>query len=914
MTPPSGSPIRGRREERKLLHSQVDLVRDGFSTALVLVGEAGIGKTRLLDHVAEQADGVQVTRVAGAEAETHLAFAALHRLLGPFLGRRDRLPAPQRTALDTAFGLVGGPPPDIFLIGLAALTILGEAAGEQPVLVLVDDAHWLDRESRAAIAFLGRRLDADAIGLFIGTRDDPGALASLQGLETLTLAGLADEDARELISSGARGRLDARVARRILDAGGGNPLALLEMTGALSDEQRAGGSVVPEPLPIGPRLESYFTGQILQMPRPTRTLLLLVAIAPADDQAVLWRAAERLGVDPLALDAAAGVLRPGRRPEIRHPLIRSAVYGSASAAERRAVHAALGEAVDGERNPDGRAWHRAESVLGLDDSVAEELEQASDRARGRGGYAAQAAFLARAADLTADPERRAERLLAAARPYLFIGDSASAADQLDQVAPDLARRDLQAERQRLQATVSWYAGGRVAVAPRILLDALNTFGPLDIRLTRDMLSEALAAGIMAGRHTQDVTLLEIATTARQAPPPPDRTLPDALLDAYAARIAGDFTQSVPLLRAAVEAQLTGDLSNRSRILAVGSGVAFDLWDDEGFGAVAARADAFNRGQGALHELHSVLYAVAAWKMINGRFSEAEAAHDEGSEIAAAVGLPPIGVEHRIALLAWQGREEETRAGFEYTRQIWVEQLGYAVVENHALNAMLILELSLGRYRDALPHAHQAFAADMPGEGNIMLADILEAAVRGGDPDLAEAAGARLSERAGACGTPWGLGLRARGQALLTDDAEPLFQESLDLLRRTSVRTDLARSHLLYGEWLRRAGRRTDARAQLRTAHEMFTTMGAAGFAERARTELQATGESVRRRATPSDANLTPREFQVAGLVSAGATNTEVATQLFVTASTVEFHLNKIFRKLGITSRRQLAQVMNPPGR
>ncbi|MFI5960019.1 AAA family ATPase [Cryptosporangium sp. NPDC051539] len=670
--------MQGRLEERQLLETFQAVVQDGRSGALVLVGEAGIGKTRLLDEFAAGARGVRLTRTAGSESETHLGFAGLQRLLRPFMDRLERLPGPQRTALATAFGLISGTAPDLFLVGLAALTLLADVATDLPLICLVDDAQWLDQESLAALAFLGRRLEADSIGLLVGVREEARTLTVLQGLRTHTIAGLNAEEAHALVASRAPGRLEPRVLERLVRETQGNPLALIEATAALSAEQRAGGAVLPRHLPIGRRLEAHFAGQAAQLPAGTRLLLLLVAAAPAEDQALLWRAADRLELAPTALDPAveAGILQGHA---FRHPLIRAAVYSSAAPAERRVVHGALAEATHPDHDPDNRAWHRAESVVGLDDAVADALEQASERARNRGGYATQAAFLSRAADLTSDPQRRAVRCLAATAPYLQVGDTAAAARRLDQAGPGLTVPALRAAEQRIRAGIEWYTAGVAARAPKILLDALATFGPLDDRTTRAMLWEALTAGLLAGRHTVGVAVQDIARAGMDAPRG-EGTLTDVLLDALAVRIAGEFGRAVPLLRNAVAALRTEDLSAVGPITSVGSWAAFDLWDDEGVAAVLTRMDAFHRGQGALQELGPTLYTEMAWEAAAGRFAEAETHRSEADEISAAFGSPPIHDERRVVLLAWQGREDETRAAVDSAMKLWGEQLGYGAVE------------------------------------------------------------------------------------------------------------------------------------------------------------------------------------------------------------------------------------------
>ncbi|GGN82357.1 LuxR family transcriptional regulator [Actinoplanes lobatus] len=898
----------------------IGTVREGLSATLLVLGEPGIGKTRLLSYAGDCAADLLTARLAGTESEIQLGYAGLHRLLHPFADRAGRLPEPQRVALGIAFGLLAGPPPDMFLVGLATLTLLADVAAETPLICLIDDAQWLDRETLAVLAFVGRRLHADGIGLLFAIRDEPGAAVTLRNFPVLAVAGLDPAGAHRLLESTVPGRMDSAVVGRIVAETQGNPLALVEVASELSDEQLAGAALLPDRLPIGRRLEAHFAGQVQAMPADTQLLLLLAAAAPADCPALLWQAADRLNLAPAALDIAVseGVLLPGHGCSFRHPLIRSAIQSAAHPTDLRAVHAALAAVTDRVNHPDRRAWHLAEATVGLDDLVAAELESASERARRRGGYAAQAAFLSRAADLTSDPQDRARRLLTSARPYLVIGDASSAAEQLDRAAPGLELPAMRAAAQRTRATIEWFTGAGPAGVPAALLDALATFGPLEERTTRDMLWEALTAGILARQYTVGVTLLDIASSALKAPlqDPSGATIADLLLDAFATRIADGFARAVPLLRAAIAAMRTGRLADEGEpVGVVGCWVAHDLWDDQGLEDIVTRIGTADRGRGALHAVNVALQNAAAWKTWAGRFSEAESCHAEAAEIAATIGLLPEGPEKRIELLAWQGRESETRKAADFIYRVWAGQRGFAVMANNARYSVMILELGLGRYGEALACAAPLFDEDAPGQGNLLLPNLVEAAVRGGDRNLAEAALARLAERAATSGTAWALGLLARSAALLTDDdrADALYRESLDHLARTAVRTESARAHLLYGEWLRRRKRRADARVQLRLAHEMFTGMGAAAFAERTRLELAATGEQPRKRTETTSLDLTPQETRVAALAAGGATNTEISSRLFISSSTVEYHLNKTFRKLGITSRRQLATVMKAGG-
>ncbi|MGI8334802.1 helix-turn-helix transcriptional regulator [Actinomadura scrupuli] len=909
-------PLLGRHEECLALDELVEMAREGLSGTLVLIGEAGIGKTRLLEYAAGTATDLHIANVAGVESEIQLGFAALHRLLLPFLDRADQLPGPQRDALGAAFGLVAGPPADRFLVGLAALTLLADVAGEQPLMCLVDDAQWLDRESLEVLAFVGRRLHADGIGLLLAVRDGPAGLSALGGLPTVQVAGLPETDARRLLAAAVAGRLDPQVVERIVTETRGNPLALVELAVELSGEQLAGGSLLPVPLPVGRRMEAHFLRQVGAMPAETRSLLLVASVAPTEDPAVLWRAAALLGLSPEAADPAVsgGILSPQPDLAFRHPLIRSAVYGGARPADRRRVHEAFAAVIDRDRDPDRRAWHLATAAVGLDEGVALELQRASERARSRGGHSAQAAFLLRAAELTPDPQDRAGRLFASAQAHLVAGDPLMAQSLLERAAPELGAPAMRVGALRLRAAIEMFFA-RVAAVPSILLEAVAAIDPREERLVQGMLFQALEAAIMARRYTTGTTLVDVARTALNAPRDHSvrATVPDLLLDAFANRVACGFPEAVPLLRAAVTAmRAEGELVEAGMPLAVLLCLATeDLWDDTGRREVLGRLDTFDRDQGALQALRITLQGLASCELWAGRFGKAEALHAEAAEIATATGIPAEGSGPLVELLAWRGHEAQTRAAADIVIGTWAEQRGIGAAANHALLALTVLELSLGRYREALAWALRVYEDDAPGPGNHVLPDVVEAAVRAGDRAAASTALARLSERAPISGTPWALGVLARSRALMADDdrAEDLYLESIELLGRTLVVTELARAHLLYGEWLRRRRRRSDARRRLRTAHEMFATMGATAFAERARTELLATGERPRKRTAQTSHHLTPQEAQVAGLAAAGATNAEIATRLFITTSTVEYHLNKIFRKFDLTSRRQLARAL-----
>ena len=906
----------GRAADCAALEDLVQAVGRGLSRSLVIVGEPGIGKTRLLQYAAQAAGGLRTVRIAGVESELRLGFAAVHRMLLPFLDRIGTLPAPQRDALDSAFGLAAGPPADRFLIGLGALTLFAEVAGEQPLIWLVDDAQWLDRESLDVLGFVGRRLYADSIGLLFAARETSPGLTALDGLPTRHLSGLEPAAARALLATSVAGPVNARVAARVVTETGGNPLALLELAGLLTPGQLAGRSPLPQRLPVGRRMQGHFLRQVRMLPPATGSLLLLASAASSDDPAALWRAAARLGLGPQDAEPAVAqdIISLEPRVAFRHPLIRSAVYEGARPGDRRTIHDALASVAGRDGDPDQAAWHHGAAAVVPDADVAADLERSAARAERRGGYVAQAAFLARAAELTPDARGHAVRLFAAAQAHLVAGDGTLAEALLDQAAPQLAEAGLHAAAQRLRAAIAVFFS-RHKDAPALLLDTVGAADPRDAPLIREMLFEAMQAALVARQYTTGTMARDVAQAALKVPrdPATSPTATDLLLDGFATRTAVSYASAVPLLRSAVAALSAAEQTALAGIPAtiLGWFAADDLWDDEGRRAALEHAEAIQRRHGALGGLRITLAGLTTGAAWAGRPDEAEARYLEAAEISSLIGVPaPATTGVLLELRAWQGREQESRALAEMTAQ-WGRERGAAVLEVFALMGLTILELGLGRYGEALSSGMRIYDDDPPGFGNRILPEIVEAGARSGGRSAARAALGRLADRATASGTPWALGMLARSRALLApgSGAEPLYQEALAHLSGTSIRTELARAHLLYGEWLRRQKRRRDARAQLRTACDMFDAMGAAAFADRTRAELLATGYTPRQPQERPGPDLTPQEAQVVRLAAAGATNAEIAIHLFVTTSTVEYHLSKVFRKLGITSRRQLAAVV-----
>jgi DNA-binding CsgD family transcriptional regulator len=915
---PAGA-LRGRRREAEVLDRLIDAVRAGDGHALVVRGEPGVGKTALLDYLAEHASGCRMARAAGIESEMELAYAGLHQLLTPMLGRLERLPGPQGAALRTAFGLGTGSAPDRFLVGLATLSLLSDAAEEHPLVCLVDDAQWLDRASAQVLGFTARRLVAEPAGLVFAARVPGDELA---GLPELVVEGLQEGDARELLEAGLTGPLDTRVRDRIVAETSGNPLALVELPRGLTPAELAGGFALPDAMPLAGRIEASFRRRLEALPGDTRVLLLVAAADPVGDPVLMWRAAERLGIGTQAATAAAeaGLLEVGARVRFRHPLVRSSAYRTASLQERQAVHRALAEATDPELDPDRRAWHRAHATPGPDEDVAATLERSAGRAQARGGLAAAAAFLERAAVLTPDPDRRARRLLAAARAKRDAGALDAALELLVAVeaGPLDALAAAEVEHLRGQIALVQRRGGD---AGRLLLSAARRLEPLDADLARETHLEALGTAAWAGDPGGSGVLRAAAEAARAAPPGPDppRAV-DVLLDGFAQRLTEGYAAAAPTLTRALRLVRALDLANdeAGRWLWLAGGratvwlVALELWDAESWHVLVTAQARFARDTGALVQLQYALNSLAAAHLFAGELTTAARLLEEERLIGEATGNPPIGYTE-MTLAAWRGREARASKLIEATsREAAARGLGRMV--NAATSASSVLANGLGRHDAARDAAWRAFQRDQLGFGPFVVSELAEAASRTGDEAQVRAALDWLSERTeGTRVTPseWVLGIQARVRALLSQGevADRLYRESIAHLGRTRVRVELARAHLLYGEWLRRQRRRLDAREQLRTAHDLLEAMGVEAFAERARRELLATGETARKRTVPTGGELTAQEAVIARLAREGLSNPEIGTRLFISARTVQYHLGKVFAKLAISSRAQLDQVL-----
>jgi len=879
----------------------------GHSVVVVLRGEPGIGKSALLDYAAERAEGFRLLRATGLEWEMELPFAGLHQLCAGLLDGRERLPAPQRDALETAFGLSSGAQPDRFLVGLGVLSLLSDAAEEQPLVCVVDDVQWLDRSSAQVLAFVARRLVAESVVLLFAERE-PGGVEGLAGLPEIRLDGLPGASARELLASVITAPLDERVRDRILAETRGNPLALLELPREFSPGGLAGGFGLPGDGSLPGRIEASFLRRVDQLPSVTQRLLLVAAADPTGEPGLLVRAAGELGIsiEELVPAEADGLLDLGLQVTFRHSLLRSAVYRAAQTDERRAAHRALAAATDADLDPDRHAWHRAHATVGPDEDVAGELQQSAGRARARGGLAAAAAFLERAAALTADPGRRARRALDAAGNKLLAGDPQSALTLLATAnAGPLDEAD-RAVLQRLHGQILLDLR-RAAEALPLLIDAARRLEPIDPGLARDTHLEAVRSATVAARLGPGI--LDAAKAARTAPPRPEGPFPrDLLLDGLAVRFTDGYAASAPALKRALTAILEREAES-PRWPWLARRVAPDLFADETWDSIATRGVQRARESGALAVLPLALNNLAALRCLEGELDGAAALLDEADAIADAIGVEPM-VFGRLSLGGYRGVEAEATTLFEAAEPVAMAR-GEGVVLTFSEHARAVLYNGLGRYDAALSPAQSAAARDELLVSVWSLPELVEAATRCHQADVANAAIELLTERTRAAHTELALGIEARSRALLSEGAlaERLYREAIDRLGRTRAALELARAHLLFGEWLRRGRRRVDARDQLRGAQDMFVSMGAMAFAARAGRELLATGETARKRSAETRDELTAQEMRIAELARDGLSNRDIGARLFLSPRTVEYHLRKVFTKLGITSREHLDRVL-----
>jgi len=907
----------GRHTEMRVLDQMCDAVQSGEGRVLVIRGEPGVGKTALLEYVARRSKDFRVLRASGVQAEMELAFAGLHQLLSAILDRLEQVAKPQREALLTTFGMTASAAPDRFFLALAVLSLLSVVAEQQPLLCVIDDQQWLDSASTQALAFVARRLEAERVGLIFAARV-PGD--ELSGLPELEVVGLAPEDAGVLLDSVLTTPVDPRVRDQIVAETHGNPLALLELPRGVRSAELAGGFNLPSVMPLSSRIEESFRRRLEALPAPSRRLLLLAAADPVGEAGLLWNAAARLGIENEAAASAmeAGLVEIDARVKFRHPLVRSAIYRSASLTQKYESHRALADATDPRADPDRRAWHRAQASPGPDEAVAEELERSADRAQARGGLAAAAAFLARAAELTPEPSARARRMLAAAKGKRDAGALDAALGLL--VAVEAGRLDAlqRAQVEYLRGEIA-FDQLRVRDAARLLRSAATRYEMLDAEVAREVRLQALDATMWLADMEGTGGMRAAAVAARTGPasPQPPRAV-DALLDALATLYTDGYEAGAPLLENAVRLVLSPDVDPgdarhwlplaRSKVSAA---LGSEGWDAEAWHAVAVGLAQFVRLSGAPLYLQFELQYLAWTQVIRGEFSAAALTLDEDRLIAAATGNPPLGFVDML-LASWRGQEQ---AASEMIDAVYAStsERGVRKVADFALYSRSVLCNGLGRYEAAFLSARHVFDTDHVGFAALVIPELVQAASHIGYTAVVAAAHDYVSKRARVTPTPWALGIEARFRALLAcgDEADRSHRESLEHLAHTRVDVELARGYLTYGEWLRRENRRVDARKALRTADEMFSAMGAAGFAQRAQRELLATGETARKRTGETATELTPQESAVARLARDGFSNPEIGTQLFISPRTVQYHLRKVFSKLGIRSRAELPHVLPP---
>ena len=905
----------GRQNECDALDQLLADALTGSSRVLVLRGEAGVGKTALLGYLTDHVEDSSLAKAAGVESEMELAYSGLHQLCGPMLDRLERLPVPQREALGTVFGLNDGPSPGRFLVGLAALTLFADIADEKPLICIVDDAQWLDQASAQILAFVAHRLLAERLALVCAARIGVGD-GVLTELPELIVGPLGESDARALLLKNVIGPLDAAVCDQIVAESHGNPLALLEFPRTWSAADLAGGFGLPES-PVEGAIEESYVRRLHRLPPDTQLLVLAAAAEPLGDPVLLQTAAKTLEIDMSAADPAvdAGLLTVGQRVEFAHPLVRSSAYRSAAAQDRHRVHRALADATDTETDPDRRAWHLARATPGPNEEVAIELERSAGRAQARGGLAAAAAFLQRAVEVTPDPARRAGRALAAAEAAYLAG----AFDGVERLLMTAEAPTLDGfERARAALLRGQVAEvlGYGNEAPALLLEAARQLEPIDRELARGAYLTAYGSAFAAAHLAPSGVFLEICHAAESVaskgnPPGPL----DLLLEGLARSHTGGRGVAIPILQRATNAVAELPAEDVVRWGWLAPAASNVVWDSAASTAIRERQARIVREAGALAELPAHLSALALDKVFTGDLEGAALLIAESDSVGAATGsrLPPFAA---LRLRSLQGREAEVSALIDATIS-----KAEAVGAGHALRvaqwAAAVLYNSLGRYDEAATAAGQVRAEDIdPFPAMWALPELVEATVRIGDTDIAARGLERLKEVTQPAGTDFALGILARTRALLSDGAaaEGLYREAIERLGRTGLRPELARAHLLYGEWLRRKGRRMDAREQLRTAYEMFAAIGMEAFAERARRELRATGEKVRKRSPETSDELTPQEEQIARLARDGFSNPEIGTQLFISARTVEWHLRKVFTKLGVKSRRQLRTTLHDEAR
>lgn len=900
----------GRSAECATLDRLLEGGRDSRSGALVLRGEPGVGKTALLGYAASQAAGARVLRATGVQTESELAFAGLHQLLGRDVGRFDALPAPQAKALQGAFGLTDAEATDPFLISLALLSVLAELAEEQPVLCLVDDAQWLDDPSASALLFAARRIEAEGIVVVFTVREGEERGFEAPGLPSFTVAGLDESAAKELLDQHLGDGIAATVREQLVAETAGNALALLELPASLTPDQLSGREPLAQPLPVGAGLEAAYLSRLRRLPDPTQTLLLFAAAEDSGELAPILVAAgtadvERDALEPAERDGLVSVV--DGRLTFRHPLVRSAIYQGATFAERQQAHRALADAQD-ESNADRRAWHRAAAAEGASEEIARELEASAERATARGGHAAAAAALEKAAGLSGDDAGRTSRLLAAANAAWLAGKT-ERARALVSDAGRYAPPELKVEVTKLQGRID-VRSGVFADACTALIAAAQELAETDPAMAIRLLAEAEEATFWTGNLGLIVQIGELAEAIAAESDAPDRFLV-LLLTGLRRGFTEGTAAGAPMLREALEIAKT---STDIDLLVMAGRIGAFLGDDVTGSVIIPRAIHLARESGAVGALPRVLAGVAWGDFRHGRYPSARIAGSEALRLARETGQETGLALCALALVAGaQGRDDECRSHAHEAMQRARER-GASLLQSQACWALGLLELGHGRFDEATRMLELGLgrggAFAHPALARHMIPDFVEAAVRAGRVEGVAETVHEYELWARTSNQPWTLALLAGCRALIAegDAAETGLREALQLIPVATRPFEHARIELLLGEFLRRNRKRREAREHLRAAMATFEQLGAGPWEERAQNELRATGETARKRDASTLGDLTPQELQIARLVAGGARNREVASQLFLSPRTIDYHLRKVFMKLGISSRAELAQM------
>ena len=899
----------GRAAEIEVLARVIGQARAGGSAALVIRGDAGIGKTGLLNEMISLADDFELIRVDGVESEVHLGYAALHRIVLPFIDRIGHLPPPQRAALESAFGISASGPPDRFLVSLAALALLGDIERTSPLIVVVDDAHWLDLDSVAALEFAGRRLVGDRMVVVCAVREPLQDPPPFQGWRELHLRGLDEDSAHQLLLSLAKAPVQRRVARELVVAAYGNPLALGGFVAELSPSQLAGRSPLPDPLPTGHLIEARFARQAEALPPETRMALLIAAAEPSGDPATIAAAAGQLGVSLTSLEPAEAIQLIRTHPgiEFSHPLVRSAIYSGASLARRREVHQALASATD--RSSDSERWamHRALASLGPDEDVALALEESALQARARGGYSAETELLVRSADLTPELRQRSRRLLSAAYGAHRASNLSLAQSLLnDARGGELDHVEL-ADAQLLEGMIQVHIG-KSSQSPVLLQRAAEAFEAFETELSHRAFLTALLAQCYALHLAEGTTGRELGEAALESlrEAEADSTV-DILLRGMASLFVCDLGDAAPALHRALAHFEQMSAEEVIEWYDVAWFIANALWDARASFSAIERVEGVARQQGAILALRHALLNSGMRETWEGKFSDAAARFAEFLDIRGS----PIDAALDLELDAWRGDESAARAKIGELLEHGTA-IGAGWVLQNAHLALATLELGLGNYREALAAAEALHAPRAPSWSCWALPLLVEASVKCGDKTAAKTAFRGVEEVAVVVQTPWALAIQSLCRAQISEESSEItssYQEAIAGFEDMQWFTYTGRAHLLYGEWLRRQKRRAEAGVELRTAYEIFEAMGARAFAERARIELQAIGERTMKRDGGAPTDLTSRELQIARLAATRLTTREIASQLFISPHTVEYHLRKVFQKLEVSSRRDLANAI-----